>query len=306
MTRFTFTGRAVQGDPMKPGPQKKDKTTGALKFRKDGQPDAPFFYAIAIPKDPSKRFVIPGNPSYEEEKAKVDAAARAAWPNLFQPNYQRPQGLNFPASLPADCTSPKFASKILDGDGFDEDAKPNNTKDGWAGCWVVKVANGFAPKVYEWANGWSELTPHSERKIKLGDYVTVSGTCESNKSDERAGMYMNFDTVSFEQEGELIVASTSVDPNAALGARGGNPPAPAGGQSGNAHGTQGSGTASGSAGDQSYSGYREDTAPPPPAEDAPPPPSGPTMTAKAGGKTYESFTKAGWTDDQLRTHGYIA
>ena len=304
MTRFTFTGRAVQGDPMKPGAQRKDKS-GVLKFRKDGQPDAPFFYAVAIPKDPAKRFVIPGNPSYEEEKAKVDAAARAAWPNLFQPNYQRPQGLNFEASLPADCTSPKFANKILDGDGFDEDGKPNSTKDGWAGCWIVKVSNGFAPKVYEWANGWVELTPHSDRKIKLGDYVTVSGTCESNKSTESSGMYMNFDTVSFEQEGELIVASTSVDPNAALGSRGGNPPAPAGGQSNGAAGTSASGTASAPT-PEPYSGYREDAAPPPPADDAPPPPSGPTMTAKAGGKTYESFTKAGWTDDQLRTHGYIA
>lgn len=306
MTRFTFTGRAVQGDPMKPGPQRKDKS-GVLKFRKDGQPDAPFYYAIAIPKDPAKRFVIPGNPSYEEEKAKVDAAARAAWPNLFQPNYQRPQGLNFEASLPMDCTSPKFANKIQDGDGFDENGKPNNIKDGWAGCWVVKVSNGFAPKVYEWANGWVELTPHSDRKIKLGDYVTVSGTCETNQSTESPGMYMNFDTVSFEQEGELIVAATSVDPNQALGARGGNgqapnSSAPAGGQSNGAAGTSGSGTAS----DPSYSGYREDAAPPPPDGDAPPPPSGPEMTAKAGGKSYESFTKAGWNDAQLRQHGYIA
>ena len=305
MTRFTFTGRAVQGDPMKPGAQRKDKS-GVLKFRKDGQPDAPFFYAVAIPKDPAKRFVIPGNPSYEEEKAKVDAAARAAWPNLFQPNYQRPAGLNFEASLPADCTSPKFANKILDGDGFDENGKPNNVKDGWAGCWVLKVSNGFAPKVYEWANGWVELTPHSDRKLKLGDYVTVSGTCETNQSTESPGMYMNFDTVSFEQEGELIVASSAVDPNQALGARGGNPPAHAGGQSTGAAGTSGSGTASGAAGDPSYSGYREDAAPPPPSGDAPPPPSGPTMTDKAGGKSYESFTKAGWTDAQLRQHGYIA
>lgn len=312
MTRFTLTGRAVQGDPMKAGPQRKDKS-GVLKFRKDGAPDAPFFYAIAIPKDPSKRFVIPGNPSYEEEKAKVDAAARAAWPNMFNPQYQRPQGLNFEASLPMDCSNPKFANKIQDGDGYDENGKPNNVKDGWAGCWVVKVSNGFAPKVYEWQNGWAELTPHSERKIKLGDYVTVSGTCESNQSTESPGMYMNFDTVSFEQEGELIVAATSVDPNQALGARGGNPPASggagaahAGGTGGAAHGTGGSGTASGGSADQPYSGYREDAAPPPPSDDAPPPPSGPEMTAKAGGKSYESFIKAGWNDEQLRKHGYIA
>ena len=308
MTRFTFTGRLVQGDAHKAGQQRKDKKTGALKFRKDGQPDAPFFLAVAVPKDPAKRFVIPGNPSYEEEKAKLDAAARGVWPNLFQANYQRPQGLNFSASLPADCTSPKFANKIMDGDGYDEDGKPNSAKEGWAGCWVVKVSNGFAPRVVEWNNGWVDMTPHG-RQIKPGDYVTISGDTSSNQSNESPGMYMNVDTISFEEEGERIVVQNQVDANEALGTRGGNQSASgaaggarAGGAGNGAAGTGGSGTAS----DQSYSGYREDAAPPPPSDDAPPPPSGPTMTDKAGGKSYDSFIKAGWNDEQLRKHGYIA
>lgn len=311
MTRFTFTGRMVQGDAHKAGPQRKD-ATGAVKFRKDGQPDCPFFLAVAVPKSPAARLVIPGNPTYEEEKAKLDAAARGAWPNIFQQNYQRPQGLHFPASLPADCTSPKFANKVIDGDGFDDDGKPNSGKDGWAGCWVVKVSNGFAPRCVEWNNGWVDMTPHG-RQIKPGDYVTVSGTCESNQSTQSPGMYMNVDIVSFEQEGERIVVASAVDANTALGARTGgpaNPPAgsgaaggaPADGTGGPAAGTAGSTTAS----DPAYSGYREDAAPPPPADAAPPPPNGPAMTAKAGGKTYESFIAAGWNDDQLRQHGYLA
>lgn len=306
MTRFTITGRVVQGDAHKPGSQRKD-STGAPKFRKDGQPDCPFYLAVAIPKNPSARLVIPGNPSYEEEKQKLDAAARAAWPNLFQQGYQRPQGLQFPAGLAADCTSPKFANKIIDGDGFDEDGKPNSAKDGWAGCWVVKVSNGFAPRCVEWNNGWVDMTPHG-RQIQPGDYVTVSGTCESNKSTQSPGMYLNFDIVSFEQEGERIVYSSAVDADAALGNRG-NPSAsgtantaPAANNGDAAHGTAGSTTASA----PSYSGYREDAPPPPPGEDAPPPPSGPQMTEKAGGKTYESFIAAGWSDAQLRQHGYIA
>lgn len=311
MTRFTFTGRLVQGDAHKAGPQRKD-ANGALKFRKDGQPDCPFFLAVAIPKDPAKRFVIPGNPSYEDEKAKLDAAARGAWPNIFQSNYQRPAGLSFPASLPADCSSPKFANKVIDGDGFDEDGKPNSAKDGWAGCWVVKVSNGFAPRVVEWNNGWVDMTPHG-RQIKPGDYVTISGDTSSNQSTQSPGMYLNVDTVSFEEEGERIVVASQVDPNQALGTRGGNQQASgagnsahAGGAGNGASGTGGSGTASGGSADQPYSGYREDAAPPPPSDDAPPPPSEPTMTDKAGGKSYDSFIKAGWTDDQLRKHGYIA
>lgn len=317
MTRFTFTGRLVQGDAHKAGSQRKD-ANGAPKFRKDGQPDCPFFLAVAVPKNPAQRLVIPGNPSYEDEKAKLDAAARGAWPNIFQPNYQRPAGLQFPATLPADCSSPKFANKILDGDGFDEDGKPNSGKEGWAGCWIVKVSNGFAPRVVEWQNGWVDMTPHG-RQIKCGDYVTISGDTSSNKSTQSPGMYLNVDIVSFEQEGDRIVQATAVDPNEALGNRGGpaNPPASgaghsahAGGTGGAAHGTAGSTTASGGTGDAPpYSGYREDAAPPPPADNPPPPPSGPsgpTMTAKAGGKTFESFIAAGWTEDQLRQHGYIA
>lgn len=31
----------------------------------------------------------------------------------------------------------------------------------------------------------------------------------------------------------------------------------------------------------------------------------PIMTAAAGGVTYEQFALAGWTDAQLREHGYI-
>lgn len=51
-------------------------------------------------------------------------------------------------------------------------------------------------------------------------------------------------------------------------------------------------------------------APPPaapavPAPVAPPPSSGPVMTAKAAGVTYEQFLAQGWTDDMLRANGYM-
>lgn len=295
MSRFTFTGRLVQGDAHKPGPQRKDKRTNVLKVKKDGTPDAPFFLAVAVPKNPAQRFVIQGNPDYESQKAILDADARAAWPQYFG---QRPQGLHFDASLPHDCINPKFANKVIDGDGYDDEGKPNAEKDGWAGCWIIKVSNGFAPKVYEWtAQGWKE-TLHTGRVIKCGDYVTISGDCSSNQSTESAGMYMNVDTVSFEQEGKPIIGSNNVDPNQALGSRGA-PPNPAANQAGanaassgqGAVGNQGSGTAS-----EPYSGYRE-SAPPPP-------PSGPQMTAAAT-TSYDKYIAAGWTDAQLRANGLM-
>lgn len=309
MTRFKLTGRLVQGDPHKAGPQRKDDKTGQLKFRSDGLPDCPFYCAIAIPKSPAARFAVPGDPTYEQEKEKLDAAARAAWPNLFQPGFQRPQGLNFEASLPLDCTSPKFANKILDGDGYDEKGQPNSRKEGWASCWVIKFSNGFAPRVVEWNNGWVDMTPHG-RQIKLGDYVTISGTCESNKSTQSPGMYMNFDLVSFEQEGERIVVASAVNADEVLGSRGPVDPnagvAPADTTAPHAPGTPSSTTASA----PPYDGYRQDAAgaPPPPAAATPPPPpaAAPQLTAKANGATYESFIAQGWTDDMLRQHGYLA
>ena len=308
MSRFTFTGRLVQGDAHKAGPQRKDRNN-VLLVRKDGQPDAPFFLAVAIPKNPAERFVIQGNPDYESQKAIVDADARAAWPQYF--GGQRPQGLMFPASLPADCTNPKFANKILDGDGFDENGKPNNAKDGWAGCWIVKVSNGFPPKVWEWVvdwtdprgqkhTGWKE-TDVTGRKIKCGDYVTIGGDASSNQNTDSPGLYMNVDTVSFEKEGEAIVGTGGVDPNQALGSRGG---APNGASAGAASTGGHAATATTSETAPAYSGYR-DAAPPPPGGDAPPPPAaGPQMTAAAT-TSYDAYKAAGWSDDQLRAGGLM-
>lgn len=303
MSRFAFTGRLVQGNPTEMR-QKKDQKTGAPRLKQDGTPLNQAFVAVAIPKIPAQRFIIAGNPDFESQKALIDSDARAAWPQFF--GGQRPPGLQFDANLAPDCTNPQFANKVIDGDGFDDKGQPFSKNEGWAGCWVVKCSNGFAPKVYEWtASGWQE-TVHTGRTIKCGDYVTVSGSCESNKSTESPGMYMNFDTVSFEQEGAFIASSNAVDPNAALGSRG----APANPPAGQPQGQQGNANVAGQAGSTTagaaYSGYREDAgAPPPPGNaGAPPPPSGPTMTAAAT-TSYAAYIAAGWTDDQLRAGGLI-
>lgn len=315
MSRFTLTGRLVQGDPCTLGPVQKDDRTGQPKTTKLGDPLRQFFAAIAIPKDPAQRLVIPGNPTFDQVKAQLDTDARVAWPQFFG---QRNQGMQYPANLAVDCTNPKFANKIADGDGFDEKGQPNSAKDGWAGCWVVKCVTMFAPKVYEWtASGWME-TVHTGRKIKCGDYITISGDCASNESTQTAGMYMNMDTVSFEQEGVAIVGANNVDPNQALGSRGAPPPGATGqghagtqGHQGNAGAGQAGGSVAGQTGSttagEAYSGYRDTGAgaPPPPGAGAPPPPSNePTMTAAAT-TSYAAYKAAGWTDDQLRASGFI-
>lgn len=320
MSRFTFLGRLVQGSATE-NPQRIDNKTKQKKVRPNGEPDSPFYVAVAIEKNPANRFLIDGVPSYESQKELIDADARAAWPQYFG---QRPQGPVYGAHLAPDCTNPKFANKVIDGDGFDENGKAYNLNEGWAGCWVVKCSTYFAPQVQEWRDdqvdargatlpaGWFDCAK-TGRKIKLGDYVSISGTCDNNKSTESPGMYMNLDLVAFEKEGELIVSRSAVDVNAALGSRGGPSAGSAGAASSSntAHGGQTSGTASGGT---SYSGYRtgvtggDDTPPPPAATDEtpPPPPAGPQMTAKANGKSFQDFVAKGWTEAQLREHGYVA
>lgn len=295
MSRYSFTGRMVQGDPSDLRVKTDERTRQPRISATTGEVIKQVYMALAVPKAPGQRIVIPGNPSYEDGRLAIDADARAAWPQFFG---QRPQGLNFPASLPLDCINPKFANKIIDGDGFDEKGQPYSANEGWAGCWIIKCSNGFVPKLYEWtASGWQE-TIHTGRRIKCGDYVTVSGDCVSNQSTQSPGMYMNFDTVSFEQEGAYIAPSTSVDPNAALGTRG-SAPAQAGAAAGSGGApAPGPGTSQTAPG---YSGYRDAGAGAAP----PPPPAGPQMTATAQ-FTYDEYIKSGWTEAQMRSSGFLA
>lgn len=283
MYEFTITGRIVQGDVNQAQPPKKDPATKQVKINPaTGQPyPGQYFVALAVPKN---------DPNWPAIKAGLDAEAKAAWPQFFG---TPPAGLVIGPELPVGCTNPKFANKIIDGDGHDDQGQPYSAKEGYAGHWVVKIASQYAPKVWSWRNGWEE-TIHTGVKVKCGDYVSISGTCVSNQSQQSPGMYMNLGAVAFEREGPAIVSAAAVDPNAAFGARGGNgvpavtPPPPA-------VTTPPSATATGT-----------DAAPPPPhTAYMDPPAAGPTMTAKAGGKSYQSFIDAGWNEAQLREHGYI-
>lgn len=296
MSEFTVTGRLVQGDPHRAGPPSKDPVTKQPKIDPaTGQPrPGQFFCAVAVPKS---------DPNWPAVKAQLDADARAAWPQFF--GTPTP-GLQIGPELPAGCTNPKFANKIVDGDGFDEQGQPYSAKEGFAGHWVVKMASQFAPKVWEWRNGWEE-TIHTGRTVKCGDYVSISGTCVSNQSQQSPGMYMNLGAVAFEREGPAIVSAGGVDPNAAFGARGGapvNPPAsvPAANPPVPAATTPALPTAApGNPAPPPYGGYMAPPANPP----APPAAAAPVMTAKAAGATYESFIAQGWTDETMRAHGYL-
>lgn len=287
MSEFSISGRMVQGDPHKAQPPSKDPRTKAVKIDpKTGLPvNGRFFIAVAVEKNPAARsLVIPGLPTFEQVKAVLDADAKAAWPQYFPANGVAPR-----PELPAGCTNPTFSNKIVDGDGIDDKGQPYSRFEGYAGCWVVKFENGFAPKVEEWGDhGWVE-TVHTGRIVKPGDYVTVRGDTKNNGSTESPGMFMNFKGVAFEREGPTIATQSSFDPNEAYGQRGNavqtgaaaaNPPV-------TAATAPNSPTAS-------------------PGEPPAPPPAGPVMLPAANGISYEAYKAKGWTDEVLRAQGYMA
>lgn len=288
----TPTGRIVQGDPYKMT-QKTDSKTKALKVKPDGTPMMSSYIALAIPKN---------DPDWPAFKAMCDEQAKLAWP-LDHIRAHR-----------------DFATKIEDGDSTEPNktGKRNCDREGFAGHWIVKLSSGYAPTVNVWltaaqANEHGRVPPgkqpidgwyaSSGGEVVTGDYVKVQGSIDSNKSSESPGMYMNYNQCALQRKGEAIVSG--MDANEAFGTA--PPPAAAGNAAPAATSTPPAATtpSSPTAGAGSYTGFM-DAAPPPPADTTPPPPEGPQMTAKAQGKPYESFIAAGWSDTQLRQHGYIA
>lgn len=268
-TNFTITGRAVEGDPYKMT-QRVDDKTKVPKVKADGTPMMSSYLAIAIPKT---------DPTWPAHRAMFDAEALKAWPN-------------------GQTQHPQFANKIEDGDSTipNKKGKRNCDREGWPGHWIVKLSSGYAPKVYIWdaARGWVESTGGH---VKLGDFVSVAGSIESNKSAESPGMYMNLNQIAFEREGPAI--TLGVDPTTAFGTRGPGgaaiPPSPAPVASPPAPAATPPASGTAAPGDTTWMN-------PPPA----PPAAGPVMTAKAAGATYESFITAGWTDEAMRAQGYLA
>jgi len=108
----------------------------------------------------------------------------------------------FPQGVPAN-----FAWKIKDGDGLDDQGKPFNTREGYAGCYVLSVSTeSFAPRVVRLNGGaYSDMT----EGIKTGDYVRVALNLKahSGKLGTRGsmpGIYVNPVMVEFLGYGEAI------------------------------------------------------------------------------------------------------
>lgn len=316
---LTPTGRLVQGSLYTP--QDKDADGRPLTVKSGpnaGQPTIRYFFALAIKKGAEQHW------SQTPWGGILWALGHAAWPG-------------------GQAQRPDFAWKVKDGDSQIPNKKGRKPCDieGFPGHWILSFSSSYAPKVVN-SNGTAAIL--EKDAVKIGYYVQVAGTVDSNESTQTPGLYLNHSHVALQGYGPEIVVGP--DP-ASLGFGGGvqptemsttpvggglppPPPAPGAGvpPAGSAIPLYPAAPVAGGnlpppPAPPAYVAPSAPTAvqphpailapptappapPPPPAAPAmPPPPPGPTMTAKAGTVTREQYLGAGWTDAQLITNGLM-
>lgn len=206
-TRFTTpVGRLVQGSVDEP--QTKD-AQGNLRVVKTGpnagQPNPQYFIAVAFLKaDTQGEFAAFWQLLLQQ--------AAADFPNLF------PQGAG------GQCVHPQFSYKVIDGDGPDQNGKPNSEKEGFAGHWVVRFASAYPPRCFHAGRYAAHEQIQEKNAIKRGYYVRVSGSVDGNGNAQRPGLYVNLDMVELSAYGPEITSG----PDASAAFSGGPANLPAG------------------------------------------------------------------------------
>lgn len=187
MDFMSSVGRIVQGSALEP--QTKGKNGQPLTYKKGpqaGQPRIQFFLAVAFAKTQAAFWLEP-----DQFLQNIYRTAMQGYPQHFNPD--------------GSCKKRDFAFKVMDGDGLDDDGNPNNQKEGFAGHWVVKFSNGFAPKV--WMNGAYTVDVNA---VKRGSFVRVMGNMEPNIGSESPGVYLNHSGIEFIGYGPEIVSGPNV------------------------------------------------------------------------------------------------
>lgn len=292
----TFTspvGRLVQGSMVLHAATDIDNDP---KLDKDGKQVQECFMAIAIAKN---------DPALPAFYALYTAQARASFPHLFDAN--------------GNCTHPRFAWKIQDGDGVDNSGKSVADKEGFAGHYIFKMATRYAPRCYPYGKYQpSDVFQDPDGAIKRGYYIRVGGTIDGNGVDANnkqavPGLYVSPNLVELIAYGEEIVSGP--DAAAIFGAAPLTGALPAGASTTPRVATPTAAAASnGLAPPPMPAGLPAAAAPPPPPPPAaaappppPPPPAGPQyiMQPSAQGVTREQMHAAGWNDEQLIVNGHM-
>jgi hypothetical protein len=182
---LTPVGRLVQGDPFE---AQTKNMQGQPLMTQSGQPTQRYFIAVAFPK------MVNGQPNAEFAALwqKLEATGRAGFP-----------GINIAPPWDPAC---RFSWKVMDGDGVDDNGKPNANKEGFAGHWVVKFSSSFAPRCFHAGHYQPHEQIQDPKLIKRGYFVRVAGTVEGNGNAQKPGIYVNLSMVELAGQGPEIVS----------------------------------------------------------------------------------------------------
>lgn len=281
-------GRLVQGDVHEM--QKTDSKGAPLVVKNgpnNGQPRTEMYFAVAFAKSTEVSW------RDTDWGRQLVAEAMAAFPQ-GQPNR-------------AD-----FAWKVVDGDSAvpDKSNTAPNTKEGFAGHWVVRFTTGYQVTIMN-RDGTQQII--EKGVINLGDYVQPFATVNGNQSTQSPGVYINPNAIAFVEKGPRIEKTRDYS-NVGFG----QAPLPQNAQvvttpqAGGFNPASAMAPAAAPVPQQPAANVAPQPAmlqpqlPPavPAAPAAPAAPVGPRMTALATA-TYDQYIAAGWTDALLKQHGYM-
>lgn len=316
----TSVGRLVSGRPGV-GITTDDKGQPLLfkSGKNAGQPATRYNFGVAFPKTPGVTHW-----SQEPSLGFVSGQAGQQWlPAVWTFGH---------AEYKAVAQHRDFAWKIIDGDSTEVNTKGTKPcdREGWPGHWVVFFTTYLKPQLVN-ANGTQVLT--DDEAIRTGYYVQVIAEITPNNSTDSPGLYFNPRAVALAGYGQEIQGSGGVDTkNAGLGGA----PLPAGASATPPAGVGATppppappAVPSAPAPVTPPPAVPAPVAPPaapapvapmphavptvapapvaPPAPPAPPAaPASPVMLPAANGVSYEAYKASGWSDEQLRSAGYMA
>lgn len=198
--------RLIQGGMQLQLKKNRDKTP---KLDKNGQPVYECFFAGAIPKKiDNGAGVLIDNPDVGEFYAIIHAKARECFPHLFKDGT---------------CSHQRFAWKMVDGDGRDDDGEELANKPGFAGNWVFKFATRYAPQLCHYGKydprdrivnimdaTNTKIVTSVDDIIKKGYFIRVAGTVDGNgvapgEKEAVPGMYLSPNLVELVYIGDVII-----------------------------------------------------------------------------------------------------
>lgn len=202
-------GRIVQGNPLTENIQYDDRTKQP-KINSKGDVVKSWYLNVAFEK---------ANPETGPMIQALYQQAAADFPALFPYGYQAQARQDTQPPIHAGgCIRSDFAFKIVDGDGYDANGKPHSNKEGFAGCYILKIST-YAGQIRV-VNGLKANAPITDvgvgpDHIKTGDYVRVGldfkGNGWAGDATSKPGIYLNPDVVQLVGFGTLIQGGPDAD-----------------------------------------------------------------------------------------------